>query len=84
MCLPATPYDLQACPEQQLCRLLSKLTKGCSPGSQDVAAVMANPHLVAVLVRCCSPADRKTCKRALQVGRYNSARLCAVYLLMVW
>lgn len=59
---------LQACPEQQLCRLLAKLTKGCAPGSQDLAALAANAHLVAVLVRCCSPADRKTCKRALQVG----------------
>jgi flagellar biosynthesis/type III secretory pathway ATPase len=39
-----------------------------SSGSQDLAALVANPHLVAVLVRCCSPADRKTCKRALQVG----------------
>ncbi|WIA14332.1 hypothetical protein OEZ85_002862 [Tetradesmus obliquus] len=57
----------QACPEQQLCRLLAKLTKGCAPGSQDLAALAANAHLVAVLVRCCSPADRKTCKRALQV-----------------
>jgi hypothetical protein len=58
---------LQACPEQQLCRLLSKLTKGCVAGSQELAATAANPHLVAVLVRCCTPTDRKTCKRALQV-----------------
>jgi hypothetical protein len=72
-----TASCLQACPEQQLCRLLSKLTKGCTPGSQDLAALAANPHLVAVLVRCCSPADSKTCKRALQVGVGLSAS-CSV------
>jgi hypothetical protein len=83
---PCLPHYLQACPEQQLCRLLSKLTKGCTPGSQDLAALAANAHLVAVLVRCCSPADRKTCKRALQVGcgvRYSRLMLATAGLHML-
>ncbi|KAF8063766.1 hypothetical protein HT031_003623 [Scenedesmus sp. PABB004] len=81
--LAALEQAAHACPEQQLCRLLAKATKGgAAPGSggggaaTDAASVLSvwaagagvAPQLLAVLVqRCCGPADRKTRKRAMSV-----------------
>jgi hypothetical protein len=39
----------------------------------------AQTTAMAVLVRCCSPADRKTCKRALHVGVCLSSNNCSAH-----